>query len=118
MGRASLHYCSEKARIGTGQELEELDDDELSRDILRYRRDGILPKDIAREAYDELKGWGGSAAAYRVICEHDSELYSMGMVPTWDLLLAWQAVRRLEDLLRAEESAEDSATKEKVAALT
>jgi hypothetical protein len=119
IGKSDLYYCSQKARIGTGEQLDELDEDELIHDILEYRRTGCIPKQIARDAYDAVKSrWNGPEESKKIICEWDSELYSMGMVPVWSLLHAWQAVRRLEDLLRAEESAEDSATKEKVAALT
>jgi hypothetical protein len=110
IGSSSIGYAQQKARLGTGEDLEELDPEECIRDILDYRQNDVIPADLAREAYDLVKRWNDLEGARNIIAEYNSELYAFGALPTWAMLHAWSAVRRLDELLDAEESNEQVRT--------
>lgn len=104
IGRSSMEYVHQKARIASGSSFLEDDIDEWKKDIKRYRREKLISAAAAREAMDraEDEDW---QAAREIIFGEDFELAgSVGMVINWQLHIARAAVSRLCDLLDQEEN--------------
>lgn len=103
IGRNSIDYAHEKARIGTGSPLESDDVDQWKKDIIEYRREKLISPECAREAID-LSSGEDFHEARNVLYREDFELAcSAGMVIDWRVYIAWAACARLCDLLEEEE---------------